>query len=147
MQPEKMIALRRTKTGFTLIELMIVVAIIGVLAAIAYPSYTNYTIRAKRSAAQAFMLNVASREEQTVLDLRSYVSVAANANFPNAPTAVPSGLNMTVPTDVTSLYAFSVAASGAAYTVTAAPVAGKSQASDGTLTLDNFGTKLPADKW
>ena len=144
MQPEKLIALKRAKFGFTLIELMIVVAVIGILAAIAYPSYTNYTIRAKRSAAQAFMLNVASREEQTVLDLRSYVAVANNAAFSTAP---PTGLTAPVPPDVISLYNFSVAASAAAYTITAAPVAGRSQANDGTLTLDNFGTKLPADKW
>ena len=45
--------------GFTLIELMIVVAIIGILAAIAYPSYQEYTRKTKRVDAQAEMVNIA----------------------------------------------------------------------------------------
>ena len=47
--------------GFTLIELMIVVAIIGILAAIAYPSYQEYVRRTKRTDAQADMMELANR--------------------------------------------------------------------------------------
>jgi type IV pilus assembly protein PilE len=50
--------------GFTLIELMIVVAVIGILAAIAYPSYQNYVLRAHRADAQAEMMALAQAMER-----------------------------------------------------------------------------------
>lgn len=51
----------RLKNGFTLIELMIVVAIIGILAAIAYPSYQEYVKKTKRVEAQSELVDIASR--------------------------------------------------------------------------------------
>ena len=57
--------MKKVKTGkpngFTLIELMIVVAIIAILAMIAYPSYQNYKIRVNRTEAQAVMLEIATQ--------------------------------------------------------------------------------------
>ena len=136
------------QAGFTLIEAVVTVAVIAVLASIAYPSYQGQLVKANRSAAQQFMLDVASREQQVLLDLRSYVAVSATANFPNAPTNASPGLNLTVPGGTTGKYTFVVTTPTATtFTVTATPVAGSSQASDGALTLDHAGTKTPAAKW
>ena len=55
---------RNRVRGFTLIELMIAVAIIGILVAVAYPSYQGQVRKANRAAAQQFMLDVAMREQQ-----------------------------------------------------------------------------------
>jgi prepilin-type N-terminal cleavage/methylation domain-containing protein len=65
--------------GFTLIEVMIVVVIVGILAAIAYPTYQNYMKRAARSAAQTLMLDLANREQQYLLDNRSFLDGGASA--------------------------------------------------------------------
>ena len=54
----------RHQAGFTLIELMIAVAVIGILAAIAYPSYTEYVERARVSDGQAKVMEIASRLER-----------------------------------------------------------------------------------
>ena len=62
--------------GFTLIELMIVVVVIALLAAIGYPSYRDHIARGQRSEGQQFLSDVAQREEQILLDRRTYVNYA-----------------------------------------------------------------------
>ena len=64
----------RSNRGFTLIELMIVVAIIGALAAIAIPNYADYVTRSKITDAVSGLSNVSVRMEQYFQDNRSYVS-------------------------------------------------------------------------
>ena len=67
-------AIRRRRSGFTLIEVMTVVAIIGILAAIAYPSYLKYLQRASRSQAQQLMMEISSKQVQYFLDARAYTA-------------------------------------------------------------------------
>jgi type IV pilus assembly protein PilE len=74
----------KTRNGFTLVELLIVVAVIGVLAAIAYPSYTAYVIRGKLAEATSALSDGRIKMEQYFQDNRTYVggpAPAATANF------------------------------------------------------------------
>ena len=66
---------RYSQQGFTLIELMIVVALIGILATIAYPSYQRYVIKNKRTDMMAEMQNIASRIESQKLALGRYTDI------------------------------------------------------------------------
>lgn len=73
---------KKRLSGFTLIEIMIVVAIIGILAAIAMPQYQGYIQKGRRAAAQAFLLQVAQRQQQFYLDNRAYAASLTNLNVP-----------------------------------------------------------------
>lgn len=121
------------KKGFTLMELMIVVAIVAILAAIAVPSYQNYVIRSKRGDAMGALLSAAQAVER--------YKAANNFSYANADTAgvIPTQ----VPLDGgTAYYTLSLSnVTATTYTVTATPVAGSSQAGDGTLSIDQSGVK------
>lgn len=124
--------------GFTLIEIMIVVAIMGVLAAIAIPQYGQYVARSNRTAAQAFMMDVASREKQYLLDARSYT--------PNWALTDPApNLGMTVPADVSRNYTITVIApvqTPPVFTVVATPIGLQAAKTHNEVQqLDDVGTK------
>jgi prepilin-type N-terminal cleavage/methylation domain-containing protein len=66
---------KRDERGFTLIELMIVIAIIGILAAIAIPQFSAYRARSYNSAAQADLRNAATAQEAYFVDEDTYTDV------------------------------------------------------------------------
>jgi type IV pilus assembly protein PilE len=125
--------------GFTLVELLVAMAIVGIIALFAYPSYEAYIVRSNRAAAQSVLLDVAQRQQQYLLDNRSYATWAQI-----------TAAGLTVPSNVSQYY--NVTTTPAAgppptFTATATPIAGKRQASDVTLSIDNTGAKTPAGKW
>ena len=64
--------------GFTLIELMIAVAIVGIIAAVVVPNYTEYVKRASRAEAAAALLDTANKQEQFFVDNREYTETFAD---------------------------------------------------------------------
>ncbi len=132
----------RKPAGFTLVELVITVAVLGILAAIALPSYQSYVKRANRSSAQSLMLDLANREQQYLLDNRAFLGGGASA----VTTLLPSG----VPSEVSNFYTVTITATAGpppTFLVTATPKAGSVMAGEAAFTLDQDGTKLPAGKW
>ena len=126
--------MKSNQRGFTLIEVMITAAVIAILAAVAYPSYTRHIVRGKRVAAQAIMYTAVSKQEQYVLNARSFTSTFAD-------------LKVNVPPEVSNNYTMTVTANNAAapptYYVEAAPAGGQATADSrcGTLRLTNAGVK------
>ena len=70
--------MQNREEGFTLIELMIVIAIIGILAAIAIPQFSAYRTRSFNSAAQSDLRNFATAQEAFFVDNQRYCGTAAD---------------------------------------------------------------------
>lgn len=124
----------RFKRGFTLIEVMIAVAIVAILTAVALPSYNEYILRSHRANARTALTAVAQWMER---------GATVNGQFP-FPAAVPAGLLVVEG----GRYTLAVAAAtpGTTFTATATPMAGTPQVSDkcGSLSIDQTGLKSVA---
>lgn len=125
----------KNTNGFTLIELMIVVAIIGILAAIAYPSYQGYVERTNRADMMSELHNIASEIESRKLAQGSYSTIS---------TAVMSDFNnKSYPAQGTALYTVTVTPDPltSEWTITAETIDDERMDGDGDLSFDYRGYK------
>ena len=119
--------------GFTLIELMITVAIIGILASIAWPSYTKYVRDSRRAEAQSEMLRIQLGLEKWRANNNAYSSTLADAGFTDTNTYY----NYTITNNTGSTYTINAAAQGTQTSDTGCTA----------LTLAQSGVKGPAGCW
>jgi type IV pilus assembly protein PilE len=126
------LALASAAQGFTMIEVMIVLALIAILVSVALPAYNNQFIRSNRAATQGYLLDLANREELYLLDARTYTT-SVNTLLP-PPGSVSPYYTVTIaaPTGTTIANAFRI---------TATPVTTSIQKNDGALTIDQDGQK------
>lgn len=125
--------------AFTLIELMITVAIVGILASIAYPSYQDSVMKSRRADAKGVLLGLANAMERHLTETNSYLGAAGTQATP-ANTGTP--WIYSVPAETLKFYGITInAATANTYTLRATP--GDPQANDkcGSLTVTQTGVK------
>jgi type IV pilus assembly protein PilE len=125
--------------GFTLIEVMVTVAIVGILAAIALPNYRQYIVRASRNQAQSELVQMVTLQEKIYLN--------SNAYTPNVATAYDGkssgGLGLTSAKTKDNRYDITLANTTASqtFTLVATPATGSTQVGDGTISITESGIK------
>ena len=132
--------LKKVQKGFTLIELMIVVAVIAVLAALAYYNYSRYAFRARRVDGREMLMRVAAAEERYYTNFNQYTTAITGA--------APTGLGFPSATSEKGYYAIAAAngssGSNQSYVLTATPQGAQASDACANLTIDNTGNKTPA---
>ena len=130
-------------SGFTLVELIVVVAIVGILAAIAYPSYLDQVRKGYRAEAQALLMELAQRQQNFLIIRRRYASSLQELGYAGTGgDALSSTLQQVAQSyDIAGL---SMGVSGAlppSFNIVLSPLAGSLQAGDGSLCLSNTGAR------
>jgi type IV pilus assembly protein PilE len=130
--------------GFSLIELMVVVAIVAILSAFAYPSYERYVIKTKRTVAQSALLQVADRQQQFFMDNKRFAVDLTNLGFGANPYVLGDDGMSTVAGDTQAVYSLSLSnVTATTWTATAAPLHGQLSRDSycGSLSLTQAGAK------
>jgi type IV pilus assembly protein PilE len=129
----------RRAGGFTLIELMIVVAIIAIISAVAVPSYTSHIAKSRRADARTQLLQGAQFMQRFYAANDQFEKDRANNDVIDK---IPDSLKR-APADGNQLYELRVNATVTAYTLTMAPIAGTRMATDpcGSFTLNSVGVR------
>ena len=123
--------------GFSLTELMIVVAIVGVLAAIGLPSYQNYAREAKRSDAHNSITTIANLQERFFTENNRYTNLTTDLGFPAGAVNSTEGFwLMTIPTGTAT-----------AYTIQAVPSAPHKDPDCAQIQQNSLGAKTPTNCW
>ena len=139
---------RPRQSGFTLMEVMIVVVIIGILAAFAYPAYQDSVRKSRRSDAKAILSDVAARLEQFYQSNKSYTDEVTLLGYTEVAAKTAASPESYYHLTITALPAGCVADNDCtAYTLTATAQSLGNQDEDttcATMTLDHKGRKTPA---
>lgn len=130
----------RAFKGFTLVELMIVVAIVAILAVVAYPSYQNSMIKSRRADGQALLMSLMNAQERYYTLNNGYTTDLSQLGF-----TVSSGQVDSDEGFYKASAAFCTSGDSSCVTLTAVPQGG--QSSDGNITLNSKGVKAPTSKW